>query len=222
MLPPLRRRRRGGLGRGWLFAARFVSQAAVEATPSRPPPSGCAGKGRGVHAPSLAPEAQGRAGEGLAVRGVPCFAGCDWSYPLPTSPSRLRRQGEGLCCSLPCAGGAGEGWGGVGCSRRALFCRLRLELPPPDLPLPAAPARGGALLLPPLRRRRRGGLGRGWLFAACFVSQAAVEATPSQPPPPGCAGKGRGVHAPSLAPKAQGRVGEGLAVRGALYFAGCG
>src|SRR5690606_23679675 len=118
--------------------------------------------------------------------------------------------------SLPCAAGAGEGWGGV------LFAERPEKHPLPTSPLSATRPKGRsqAACLPPLRRQARGRAGEG-----CFLP-GAPKSTPSQPPP--CPLRGqrggaeraclpplRGCLSPSLAPQAQGRGGEGGFLPGA-------
>src|SRR5690606_34218096 len=94
------RRRRGGLGRGALPRA---PSSRPKNTPSQPPPCPLRGQrggdkrrareGGGRHAPSLAPQAQGRVGEGCSSRAPSSRPQSTPSQP-PPCPLRGQRGGD--------------------------------------------------------------------------------------------------------------------------------
>src|SRR5690606_1027933 len=119
-----------GEGRGGVLSAGRPEQHPLPTSPlsaARPK-----GRGKAGLSPSLAPQAQGRAGEGCFLPGVP------QSTPSQPPPCPLRGQSGGAkrLVSPPCGG---RRRGGLG---RGAFCRALRKAPPPNLPLDRYAAKG--------------------------------------------------------------------------------
>src|SRR5690606_25218050 len=124
------------------------------------------------------------AGAGEGWGGV-LFAGRPDKHPLPTSPlsaARPKGRGQAACLpprapplvSLPCAAGAGEGWGGV------LFAGRPEKHPLPPSPLSATRPRGKRQAVSP-GRRPAGWRGGPPLRAYAFQPPAAIAADTPRP-----------------------------------------